>query len=996
MKKKQPEVSTVKIDPAEPGFPIVGIGASAGGLAAFEAFFSGLPADVEPGMAFVLVQHLAPDHDSILTDLIQRYTRMQVFEVVDGVRVQPNCAYIIPPNHDMAFLNGTLQLLEPGAPRGLRLPIDFFFRSLAQDQHERAVCIVLSGSGSDGSLGVRAIKGEGGLVLAQSPETTEYNSMPLSAIATGSVDYILPPAEMAAQLMAYAARSHNTAAFTGSLLIGKNEDLYKKIFVLLRARTGHDFSLYKLHTVARRVQRRMMIHQIDHLDNYLHYLQQTPSEVDALFHDLLIGVTNFFRDPLVFETLENLIIPRLLAVKAPGETIRIWSAGCSTGEEAYSLAILFMECLDRLKQGYHLQIFATDIDNQAIEQARTGIFPANIALDISPERLARYFDLQPGGGYRIHKNIRDMLVFSVHDLIKDPPFSRMDLISCRNVLIYMGAELHKKLIPLFHYAMNPGGTLLLGTSESVGDFVDLFSSPDRKSKIYQRKQDVFSQYQPGSEKFASPTRENITSARQRAQLQTGKALSLRELTERLLLQKYAPTGVLVNAHGEILYLHGRSGRYLEPAAGDPGGLTNVLKLAREGLRPALTTALHKAISQPEPVSHNGLRVKTNGDYSTVNLTVLPVSTSGLPEGGAKPGSGAPPADLFLIVLEEAAPAAQPGVEPVGPADPADIDERIALLQRELREKEDFIQHSNEELDTIYEELKSSNEEMQSVNEELQSTNEELETAKEELQSINEELSTVNAELQERVQELSRANNDMNNLLSSTGVGTIFVDHQLIIQRFTAFVTPVINLRPGDVGRPVGDIATNLAGYDSLLADVQSVLDTLVPRDVEVQTRAGTWYLLRIQPYRTQQNVIEGAVINFTEISELKRAQAARRESEGLQRLATVVRDANDAILVQDLNGRILAWNPMAEKMYGWSESEALSMNIRDLLPDGDRKQALALVRQLTRGKLLEIYRIPRLTKQAQIKQVWITATALLDPDGETYAIATTEREAGEL
>ncbi|MEI6153964.1 MAG: chemotaxis protein CheB, partial [Deltaproteobacteria bacterium] len=432
---------------SQEGFPIVGIGASAGGLAAFEAFFSGMPADVDPGMAFVLVQHLAPDHKSILTDLIRRYTRMQVFEVEDGMKVLPNCAYIIPPNYDMAFLNGTLQLLAPSAPRGQRLPIDFFFRSLAQDQHERAICIVLSGTGSDGTLGMRAIKGEGGMAMAQNPASTEYDGMPRSAISTGLVDYELPPAEMPAQLITYVARVFGRLS---SRLVSPQssrvENALKKIFILLRAQTGHDFSQYKPSTINRRIERRMAIHQIGTMDGYVKYIQQAPAEVEALFRDLLIGVTNFFRDPEAFRALEEQAIPKLFAGKTASSVIRIWVPGCSTGEEAYSLAILIAERQEAMKQSFQVQVFATDIDSQAIATARTGLYPASIAADITPERLKHFFTAEPGGSsYRIHKGIRDMLVFSEQNVIKDPPFSKLDLISCRNLLIYMGGELQKKL-----------------------------------------------------------------------------------------------------------------------------------------------------------------------------------------------------------------------------------------------------------------------------------------------------------------------------------------------------------------------------------------------------------------------------------------------------------------------------------------------------------------------------------------------------------------------
>jgi chemotaxis methyl-accepting protein methylase len=445
-----------------------GIGASAGGLAAFEAFFSGMPATTDPGMAFVLVQHLAPDHKSILADLIRRYTRMQVFEVEDGMPVLANCAYIIPPNRHMAFLNGRLELLEPSEPRGRRLPIDFFFRSLAQDQRERAIGIVLSGTGSDGTQGVRAIKGEGGMVMAQSPDSTEFDGMPRSAIATGLVDWELPPAEMAAQLIAYTAHAFGRLTSLAANPTPKVESALKKIFIVLRAQTGHDFSQYKPSAIHRRILRRMSIHQIEALDGYVKYLQQTPPEADALFRDLLIGVTNFFRDPEAFAALEEADHPAAFCRQTRGGVIRVWTTGCSTGEEAYSLAILLQEHMEARQQRFTLQLFATDIDSRAIASARAGLFPAGIASDVSPQRLARFFTAEPdGSAYRIHKGIRDLLIFSEHDLIKDPPFSRLDLICCRNLLIYLGADLQKQVAAIFHYALRPGGILFLGTSESL-------------------------------------------------------------------------------------------------------------------------------------------------------------------------------------------------------------------------------------------------------------------------------------------------------------------------------------------------------------------------------------------------------------------------------------------------------------------------------------------------------------------------------------------------
>ena len=981
--------------PTASEFPVVGIGASAGGLAAFEAFFSGMPAATDPGMAFVLVQHLAPDHKSILSDLIRRYTRMAVFEVEDGMVVQPNCAYIIPPGRDMAFLNGTLQLLEPSEPRGQRLPIDFFFRSLAQDQRERAIGIVLSGTGSDGTQGVRAIKGEGGMVMVQNTASTEFDGMPRSAIATGMVDYELPPAEMPAQLIAYAAHAYGKLPKSTTVPAPKVETAMKKIFILLRAQTGHDFSLYKPSTIHRRIERRMAVHQIGAIDGYVRYLQQNQVEVEALFRDLLIGVTNFFRDPDAFRVLEEQVIPKLFENKSPGSVIRVWTPGCSTGEEAYSIAILLVERMEALKAGFTVQLFATDIDAQAIATARSGLYPESIAADISPERLARFFTREAdGSAYRIHKRIRDLLVFSEQDVIKDPPFSRLDLISCRNLLIYMGVELQKKLILLFHYALKPEGWLFLGTSEGVGESAELFGVLDRKAKVYRRKEDVQGPQRVALGRFLPA--HSAADAEPSPGVAKGAAAtlvrgSLRETTEQALLAQLVAAGALVDAHGDILYLHGRTGMFLEPAPGE-AGINSILKMAREGLRRDLAAALHKAAGRKNTVFCPGLRVKTNGHFTTVNLTVRPVTT----------GSGATPeAPLLLVILEEA-PAAAAAITPdpvladgLAPGPHAtsspDAEARIAALTAELRAKEEYLQSANEELQSSTEELKSSNEEMQSVNEELQSTNEELETSKEELQSVNEELATVNTELQTKVNDLSRANNDMNNLLAGTGIGTVFVDHQLCILRFTPAASSIINLILSDVGRPVAHIVSNLVDYHSLVADVRQVLDTLTPKEVPVQTVEGKSYTMRIQPYRTLENVIEGAVITFVDITEMVRTREALLKANNQLRLALVVRDASDAITVQDLNGRTLAWNPGAVRLYGWSEAEALQQNVRDRIPESGREAALATLAQLSRAETLEAYRTQRLTKTGQIVEVSIISTALIDEAGQVYAVATTER-----
>jgi two-component system, chemotaxis family, CheB/CheR fusion protein len=870
------------------GFPVVGIGASAGGLAAFEAFFSGMPAETDPGMAFVLVQHLAPDHKSILTELIRRCTRMQVFEVEDGMAVLPNCTYIIPPNFDMSFMSGTLQLIKPDAPRGRRLPIDFFFRSLAKDQREKAICIVLSGTGSDGTLGVQAVKGEGGMVMVQKIDSTEYDGMPRSAIATGLVDYELPPSEMPAQLIAYVEHAFGRLPPAVSASAPKVENALKKIFRLLHAQTGHDFSQYKPSTINRRIERRMAIQQIETIDEYVKHLQQNPSEVEALFRDLLIGVTSFFRDPEAFQALEELVIPKLFAGKPSDASIRVWSPGCAMGEEAYSLAILLAEYQEAHKQSFKTQVFATDIDGKAIATARAGIYPSGIATDITPARLERFFAAEAAGGaYRIHKAIRDMLVFSEQDVIRDPPFSKLDLISCRNLLIYISAEQQRKLIQLFHYALNPGGFLLLGTSETVGEFGDLFAAIDRKLKLYRRKEDVHGMQRRSMSRFLPPMAA-IEAAHPRTTGKTTVAgkMSLRELTEQALLQQVAPTGALVNGHGDIFYLHGRTGLYLELAPGDADGVNNILKMARKGLRHELTMALHQAAGAKEIVRRTGLRIKTNGDFTTANLTICPLAprpagpVPGPSTKGAAPALASEP-PLYLVILEEApGPGAAEGLNGTH-LDPAQAqqaeahadgtDAYIATLMQELRDKEEYLQGANEE-------LKSTNEEMQSINEEFQSTNEELETSKEELQSINEELTTVNSELQTKVADLSRVNNDMNNLLAGTSIATVFVDMHLCILRFTPTATRIINLILSDVGRPVGHIVSNLVGYNNLVSDVQAVLNTLVPHEVDVQTVDGQWYSLRILPYITIDKVVEGAVITFIDISEVKKTQDALQKA----------------------------------------------------------------------------------------------------------------------
>jgi two-component system CheB/CheR fusion protein len=860
-----PAVNPDKADAErEPGFPIVGIGASAGGLAAFEAFFASMPADTESGMAFVLVQHLDPGHKSMLTEIVRRYTKMQVFEVADGMAVEPNCTYIIPPNRDMALMRGHLHLMEPASPRGLRLPIDFFFRSLAQDRGERAICIVLSGTGTDGTLGLRAVKEAGGMAMAQAPSTAGYNGMPNSAISTGLADYILPPGEMAAQLIAYAQLAYsNKSRPTAELPVGEISGI-QHVLVLLRSHSGHDFSFYKQNTILRRVKRRMAVNQIERVEKYVQYLRQNNGELELLFHELLIGVTSFFRDPDAYAALQEKVIPSLFTEKEGERIVRVWAPGCSTGEEAYSIAIFLQEYVEKIGQPYNFQIFATDIDRESIEKARSGVYPASIALDVSSERLNRFFNAQEDS-FRIKKSIRDIVVFAEQDVTKDPPFSKIDLLTCRNLLIYFDVDLQKKVLPLFHYALRQGGFLFLGTSETTGEFTSLFEPIDRKWKLYKRKGSL---PQANMAEFHIPQLAVESGTHHIFQERKEKKPNVRDLTERLLLQDYAPASVLVNEKGEILYVYGHTGKFLELP---PGEITNnILRSARQGLRLELAAALHKVAAQGQSVRYDGLRVKINGDSQVVNLIVRQTDYP-YQEGG-----------LILVIFEEV--ALEPSPRPPQEENPLDAmeaarDMQIAGLERELRSKEEYLQTTIEELETANEELKSTNEELQSTNEELQSTNEEMETSKEELQSINEELVTVNSELQQKIESLSHANNDMNNLLAGTGIGTVFVDTHLNIQRFTPAATQILNLIPGDVGRPLSHLMPNLVNYMNLEGDTQAVLNDLARREMEVQAKSGQWYLMRILPYRTLENAVEGAVITFVDISVLKQLRATLQDNE---------------------------------------------------------------------------------------------------------------------
>jgi len=950
-------------------FPVIGIGASAGGLAAFEQFFSGVLVGAEPNAAFLLVQHLAPDHSSLLSDLLGKHTHLQVHEAEDGMVVRPSCVYVIPPNYELTFRAGALHLQPRAEPRGRWHPIDTLFQSLAEALGAKSVGVILSGTGTDGTVGARAIKAEGGAVMVQAPESAEFDGMPQSALATGLVDYVLAPAEMPDALANHVARDSGAPPRTPA-----DDVALRGIFASLRGAIGHDFSEYKRATILRRIDRRMAVHKLSQLADYDRHLREHPMESAALFSDLLIGVTSFFRDQEAFAALESQVIPRIFADKAPTEPIRVWVPACSTGEEAYSLAILLHERMLALNTPRTVRIFATDIDSHAIRTARAGVYPASIADDVGPERVARYFVPEPETtAYRVQKVIRDLVVFSEQNILDDPPFSKLDLLSCRNLLIYLSSEPQARLFTRFHYALLPGGFLFLGSSEALGEAEDGFAAVDRTAKIFRRG--LADRSVARALTFA-PRHDGPTALVPHVQ-----SRSARLLTERGLAEAFGAAGVLVSARGDIRYLHGRTGLYLEPTPGDPA--LNALKMARDGLRFPLTVALRQAALAHEVVHHRGVRVKTNGDYATIDLSVRPVQ--------ADPPTYEP--ELYLIVLEPAAERvplqAAPG------ADDSLIDARLEALTADLHEKEAGLQVTTAALEAANEVLQSSNEEFQSVNEELQSANEELQTSKEEMQSVNEELSVVNAELNTKVADLTRANNDVANLLVGTDIGTIFLDQHLNIRRYTPAVTRVVPLIPTDIGRPLAQIASQLQGFDRLADEVHAVLDDLAPRESEVQTRAGAWYLLRVRPYRTIHNVIDGVVITLTETTAMRAARDALAETEAARRLAAVVLDARDAITLQAPDGTILAWNPAAERAYGWSEAETLGKNIRMVIPEAQRAEALVRQHALAQSGVLAPYAAERITKDGGIVRVWMTAVAL-QKAGTTYAIATTERPAQDV
>jgi two-component system, chemotaxis family, CheB/CheR fusion protein len=923
IKSKEEKRDTSKTDKPLNKFPVVAIGSSAGGFDALKTFFTAMPP--EPGMAFVLVQHLDPDHESTMADLMGRYTPLKVSQAQDGMKVEPDHIYIIPPNRDMGIMNGNLQLIEPLEPHGLRLPINYFLNNLADDQKENSIAIIFSGYGSDGTIGIKSINAVAGMIMAQDPETADSDSMPIHAIETGMVDFVLPPEEMPEKLISYMESAQKTIK---RILTPKEETerSLQKIFMLIRNRTGHDFSYYKENTVYRRISRRMNVHQIENMPLYLRFLQESPHEIDILFKEFLINVTSFFRDSESFDALKN-NLKKIIESKADVDNFRVWIPGCSSGEEVYSVAITIHELLEESGKNIDVQIFGTDIDIDAIASARSGTYTANISADVGKERLQKYF-VKRNNLYTIRNDIREMAVFAPHDVIKDPPFTKLDMISCRNLLIYLKAEAQQKALSNFNYAINNNGILFLGPSESVGEFLDAFTVLDKKWKIFKCVKSTdfarrFVNIHPLPQ--AIPPSHLTTEMNFEYPKNGVNALNISTLVENQLLDIYVPPSAIINNFGEILYIHGRLGNYLEPAPGK--AKLNILDMAREGLKFELNSAIQNAISKKREILLEGLRVKNNGGHIFVDITVKPMEHESTKE-------------ILIVSFEEVQ------LQEDAPEDKIILDmttrgdERITELEDELKLNKERLNITIEEMKSSNEELRSANEELQSLNEEAQSTNEELETSKEELQSINEEMVTVNNELQIKIDELTQIQDDMKNLFNSTEIATIFLDKDLKIKSFTKEATNLIKMIESDVGRPLSDIMSNLK-YDKLIGDIQQVIERLTYKELELETNDGKWFQTKIMPYKTSKNIIDGAIITFNNISLVKKQIMDANDSK--QFAESIIQTVREPLLVMDSEMRLVSANKSFYKTFNVTPEETLKKILYDL---GDNQWDIPALRNL--------------------------------------------------
>ncbi|MBL8472837.1 MAG: EAL domain-containing protein [Rhodocyclaceae bacterium] len=904
-------------------FPIVGIGASAGGLEALKQFFTAMPPLT--GVAFVLIQHLDPNHQSLMADLLAKYTSMPVAQADDGMLVEPDHVYVIPPNHYLSLDGGRLHLSTPTERRGMRMPIDHFLRSLAEDLLEKAICVILSGTGSDGTLGLREIKGHGGMTMVQEPTTAQYDGMPHSALATGLVDYRLPVDGMPEALLRYVRHSYVRGEIPRDAVAIEAADDLSAIITAIRTRTGHDFRHYKKGTLGRRIARRMGLAATESMREYLNLLRNSEDEVHKLVRDLLISVTSFFREPAAFEMLAAHIVPPLVERALPEEPLRIWVPGCASGEEAYSLAMLFMDGIRRGGKQVGLQIFATDIDAQALEVARAGIYPVSAASELPGEFLRQFFT-RDGDHVAVNKSVREQVIFAQQNLITDPPFSRLDLISCRNLLIYLDNEIQTRVVRLFHFALREGGYLFLGNSETIGQRADMFRTVSKKWRVYRRLSVPPEVRGPDYYSVANDSR----TASPRAGTARASTIVRNRLGERVedkLLKEYAPAAVLVDRAGEAIYYHGNTADFLEIP---PGTATHdVLALARDGLRTALRAALQKATRDKIVTEARRIAMRGREGERKVRLTIWPVDEN---EG------------TFLICFDDE--------KDPGPAPKVREGEQalVTQLEYELKATREDLQTTIEEVETANEELKAANEEVMSMNEELQSTNEELETSKEELQSLNEELSTVNNQLLDKVHELEAANNDLANLLTSTEIATIFLDAECRVRRYTPPATRMFALIEADLGRPIGDVAQRFR--NGVMTDLcRQVLSSLKPFQEEVRGNDGNHFLLRILPYRTTDNRIDGVVITFSDITEIKQAYA---EAEVRERHLHIVADSLPALIAHvDMQHRFRFVNGAYERWFGIPKRKILGEPLCTVFGAMAYENLCPYLEQATSGKTVE-------------------------------------------
>jgi two-component system CheB/CheR fusion protein len=903
------EAAVVARDPERRAPPVAGIGASAGGLDAFKKLLAALPPD--SGIAFVLVPHLDPARESLLVELLARHTAMPVVEVQDDMPVEANRVYVIPPNNYMTIHGGVLRLTGPVERHAAQKSIDLFLRSLAEDQQERSICIILSGTGSHGTQGLKAVKAAGGMAMVQDPATAEYNNMPQSAIATGLADFVLPVEQMPEALIKYVQHGH----VNGGPRIDvtpEADDQLALVLALLRARTNFDFRCYRWKMLARCIGRRMRLNGVAGLTDYLTFAGDHPVELKLLVKELFVGVNNFFREPKAFLQLAGRVIAPLLQGKQPGAVIRVWVPGCATGEEAYSLAMLLLEGLEAAHESSRLQIFGTDVDEDALGVARKGLYPEGITADVSSDRLARFFTKADEHTYQVNKQLRDAVTIAVHNLLSDPPFTKLDLVSCRNFLVYLEPDVQKKVVALFHFALNEGGFLFLGPSETIGRHSDLFEPVSKKWRIYRR----IGPTRPGRVAFPIvATTEVRGRGRRPAEAAAVPPISFAEVARRALLDQFAPAAVLVNRKYEIFYYSGLCGHYLEFPAGE--ARHDLMLMAREGLRTRLRAAVHRAARQNNSVVLTDVQVRRDGSYRPVRVTVRPVHAPQAAEG------------LLLITFEEQPPSPQPSFPP-GTRELAGAGDASTLhqLEKELQATREDLQSTVAEMEHSHEELKASNEQVVSMNEELHSANEELKTSQEELQSLNEELSAVNNQLQDKVEDLEKVNNDMANLLNCTDMATVFLDAALRIRLFTPAATKLFTLLASDVGRPVGHVSPRFSDPE-LLGDAQQVLHQLTPREKEVSTADGRWWVRRILPYRTRHNRIDGVGITFVDITERRRTEQALRDRE--ERLRAILDTAMDAIITIDRRGIIQSVNAATERIFGYAATEMIGQNVSLLM-----------------------------------------------------------------